>query len=534
MNVKKITPVKRALLSVSDKTGIIELATALQKKGVEIFSSGGTLKTLSEAGIKAIPVEKLSKSPEAFQGRMKTLSFPIFGGILARRGDESDSQDLRKLEIQEIDLVVVNFYPFEQAAPNASKEERIELIDIGGPALVRAAAKNSKDVLVLTEPSQYAHVITELESNKGFTPETSEKMAALAWKRIFEYDSAIYAAFGPKETEISLRYGENPHQRASLTLGQDSPIEWNRPLTSNALSYNNILDLSSAYSLAAELKTTFPEHASCVIVKHNNPCGIASISTPATSSVTEKAKDSSARSLEMAWSGDPISAFGGVIVLTEPLNEKHVRFLSGKFIELLAAPELDPNSEVFQEFSLKRKGLKAVRILRFELPTQKTPRHEVSIPGGILIQDWDTGLRETLSVKTGRELTAERESLARFGIHACRALKSNAIAIVHALSNDSFFLAGAGQGQPNRIDALKLLAVPRAVETLKGYGETIKDSILISDAFFPFRDSIDATADAGIRTVLQPGGSLRDAEVIDAAKEREITLIFTGVRHFKH
>lgn len=512
---------KRALLSCSDKTGLEELAHTLAAKGVELFASGQTREGLLKAGLDVKPVEQLSGSPEAFQGRMKTLSFPIFGGILARRGDAKDDADLTKLGIKNIDVVVVNFYPFEKAKPEAPRQERIELIDIGGPALVRAAAKNAPDVLVLTDPSQYAQVITELKTEGTVSKQTNLACAARAWTRIKEYDQAIDAVFGEAASELptELRYGENPHQKAWVTVDADAPIAWNKNLTPQALSYNNILDCSAAYSLLRDLKKTWPKHAHVVIVKHNNPCGVASVELDQPQALK--------KALELAWEGDPVSAFGGVLAFSEPMSLEIATFFESRFVELIAAPGLKAKSPELDLLLLKRKNIKAVNIEHFETTTDT---QTVTIPGGKLVQQIDQNLNETLTAKTSHEWTPKDRDLGQFGILVTRSLKSNAITLVRSIDN-GFQLVGAGQGQPNRIDAIKTLAIPRARAVTQN---KIEDCILISDAFFPFTDSIDVIAAEGIKKIIQPGGSIKDPQVIEAAQAKNIQMAFTNTRHFRH
>ncbi len=490
---------KRALLSCSDKTGLKELAQALSDTGTELFASGGTFQILNEAKIPVKEATQLSRNPEAFSGRMKTLSFHIFGGILARRNDPKDALEMKRLEIPAIDAVIVNFYPFE-------KHGDIENIDIGGPALVRAAAKNSPDVLCVTDPSQYASIISDLKSLGGVSKKTSESCAKRAWSRVSEYDQSIEAVFGE---ESPLRYGENPHQKAWLKVDPNSPIDWHKPLTANPLSYNNILDVSAAYPLARELKAQFPDYAHTVIVKHGNPCGVASI-------LKSSSDDALLKSLQMAWKSDETSAFGGVLVFTENLTPSVLSFLSERFIEVVAAPKL-------QTAPSTRKGLKAVSIEHWDAPSENKVIR-VSIPGGELLQTQDQGLSPLE--------TQHPNPLVAFGILVTRTLKSNAIGIFTKPDAHSLWLVGAGQGQPNRIDSLKTLAIARAQKVLGR--QELTDCVLVSDAFFPFRDSIDEAAKVKIPLIVQPGGSIRDSEVIEAAQSQGIELVLTGMRHFRH
>lgn len=526
--------IRRVLMTVTDKTGIVELAKALRDSGAEIVATGKTAQTLESAGLSVTPIESVSGSPEAFQGRMKTLSFPVCSGILYRRGDLLDEQDLARLKIQPIDCVVVNFYPFEQAAQDwalkqgdrsqlveRDRSQLIEQIDIGGPTLVRAAAKNSPDVLVLTSSSQYAQVIDELKQHQTVSYSTAEACAEAAWERIHQYDTAIFKELGARKK--GLRYGENPHQKGYLEFDPQGPIAWDEVLTSAELSYNNILDVSAAYGLASDLIQLESGSTGVVIVKHNNPCGVALVPQAGVAQKT---------ALQRAWEGDPVSAFGGVLVFTHPLTEETATWLSQHFVELIAAPELTPESAALKILLTKRKNLKAVRIRRFgEVPSESS----VAVPGARLCQTTDLGLEDELRSVTQVSWPSEKERLARFGIAICRALKSNAIALVRELSSSGVLqLVGAGQGQPNRVEALKSLAIPRAEAVLRSGEGKIGDCVMISDAFFPFRDTVDAAYASGIRYVVQPGGSLKDGESVQACDEHGMAMVFTGIRHFRH
>lgn len=515
---------RSALISVSDKTGIVELARALVATGTKLYASGGTQKALSDAGLPVEAAEKLSKSPEAFGGRMKTLSYPIFGGILFRRDDEIDVRDAKRLELEPIDCVVVNFYPFE-------KEPSIEQIDIGGPALVRAAAKNCPDVIVLTDPSQYAQVIDELKASSMVSKETAERCRARAFSRVLEYDRAIAAVYGDeakggKTVVRELRYGENPHQKARVIADSDSPIDWANPLTPTELSYNNILDLSAAYRLLGDLVAWAGSDARvAVIVKHGNPCGVALVS--------DGRPGAMARALESAWAGDPVSAFGGVIALSHEIDDGVAKFLKPYFIELIGAPGIDAKSGALQSMLQARKNLKAVRFIRVE-PDRSV--QVTGIAGGRLEQSNDAFEKEeTLKSVTRLAFDEQRKWLAQFGILVTKALKSNAVALVREVGNNtsSFQLVGAGQGQPNRIDSLMKLAIPRAKAVL-GHDALLNDCVLVSDAFFPFPDVVREARQAGVLHIVQPGGSIKDAESIAACDELGVRMAFSGVRHFRH
>ena len=526
--------IRRALISVSDKNGVIDLARALHRSGVELVATGNTATVLKEADLPVTPIEKISGSPEAFQGRMKTLSFPVCSGILYRRGDASDEADLKKLNIGPIDCVVVNFYPFEKTLAEMkkkgafSRKDLIEKIDIGGPTLVRSAAKNSPDVLVLTDPSQYLEVIAELSAKGSVSHAICEDAAAHAWNRIANYDQAIMQELG-ESRRVGLKYGENPHQKGWLELSASSPIDWSHLAAGTELSYNNILDLSAAYRLVSELKSTYPNSSSVVIVKHNNPCGVAVVPR----GTRKTAEEDQRLALEKAWEGDPVSAFGGVLVFTDPLGAQAADWLSDKFVEVLAAPGLLAGDSSLAMLLKKRKNLRAVTLTRFEVSADLL---EVSVVGGKLIQEPDITLDDEILSATDTVWPEDKKALARFGVLVGRSLKSNAVVIVGMNAKDSevFQLVGAGQGQPNRVEALKWLTIPRATRVLETTGGRIENCVFVSDAFFPFRDTVDEAAKVGIRWIVQPGGSIRDPESIQACKEQGVAMAFTGRRHFRH
>jgi phosphoribosylaminoimidazolecarboxamide formyltransferase/IMP cyclohydrolase len=382
--------------------------------------------------------------------------------------------------------------------------------------------------LVLTDPSKYAAVIAELKAHASVPHSLALASARDAWERVYHYDSAIARELGSRQRRV-LRYGENPHQSGHLEFDQDSPIAWELQLTPSELSYNNILDLSAAYALASDLKEIAPDSTGVVIVKHNNPCGVASIPKSHGGSSAKAQMDALLR----AWDGDPVSAFGGVLVFTDVLEEPAANWLAERFVELVAAPMLEKNSAALMSLLSKRRNLKAVQIRRLGGVPRETV---VSVPGGKLYQGSDTGLSETLKSVTKTAFPSGRLELSKFGIAVCRTLKSNAIALVREIPGVSggFQLVGAGQGQPNRIEALKALAVPRAKAVLEATGGAIGDCIMISDAFFPFRDTVETAHEVGIRAIIQPGGSIKDQDSIAACDEFGIAMAFTGVRHFRH
>ncbi len=536
MQNKEIKPsvltIRRALLSVSDKTNLIELAQALTQTGTELVATGKTAEVLRQAGFPVLPIEELSGNPEAFQGRMKTLSFSICSGILYRRQDAQDEAEILKFKIKPIDCVIVNFYPFETVAALSNDSEDahlIDSIDIGGPTLVRAAAKNSPHVLVLTTPQQYARVIHELQTLRSVQEKTVKHCAAQAWERVAQYDQSIAHHLGVQK-RISLRYGENPHQTSFLDCDVDGSIVWpltvEERLTPQELSYSNVLDLSAAYSLTSNLMQLCPQSTGVVIVKHHNPCGV--------SFVPESEPHAQKLALLHAWAGDPLSAFGGVVIFTHPIEDEVATWLKQHFIELVAAPCLTQSSSALAILSEQRKTLKAIQIRRFgELPLESL----VVVPGATLYQSVDFGIESDLQSMTQLPWPPEKTLLARFGIGVCGALKSNAIALVREIPKypNGFQLVGAGQGQPNRVEALKNLAIPRAQKVFDTSADgSLEDCIMISDAFFPFRDTVDVAHQAGIRWIVQPGGSKKDHESIAACNEHGMAMVFTGIRHFRH
>ena len=509
---------KRVLLSVSDKAQLSELGRAFVSVGAELVATGKTAEILRASGFSVTSVESISGNPESFGGRMKTLSFQICGGLLFRRDHAPDLVDVERLGIRPIDVAVVNFYPFEAAVGSGkSGSALIEEIDIGGPTLVRAAAKNAPHVAVLTDPSQYAAAIQALTSRGALPDELILSWAREAWQKIAFYDRSIADAFSPQSDALgtlSLRYGENPHQSARLAWDPaHSPVRW-ESLTSEKLSYNNILDVTAGYRLARDL-IQLGQPASVVIIKHNNPCGVG-------------VAGSDGLAFDLAWQGDPVSAFGGVIVLAQPFSQAIAEKIGKRFVEVIAAPGLS-ESEAFHAWSKSRSKLKAVEILRFE--REKTPLR-TSIPGGELIQSADDQTHEAIRSVTKRAWDPSDQKLSDFGIAVTRALKSNAVALVRRNAQEgSLQLVGAGQGQPNRVEALVKLAIPRAQAIV---GTDLGDLILVSDAFFPFRDTVDESARVGIKKILQPGGSIKDAESILACDEHGIAMGFTGIRHFRH
>ncbi len=519
-------PVRRALISVSDKSGVVEFAQGLQALGVEIVSTGGTAAALADGGIAVRTVEELTGAPEILGGRVKTLHPRLHGALLAVRDDPEHAATLDEEGIETIDLVCTNLYPFERAVArrDATDAEVIENIDIGGPTMIRAAAKNHRYVAVVVRPESYDAVLAELEEGDGtISAGTRHWLANEAFAVTARYDAAISGWFGERyedfpthrtvsmEKFLDLSYGENPHQRAALytEVGVRSHIlsrvskEHGRDL-----SFNNVLDLDSARNLLADL-----ESPACVIVKHNNPCGAAE---------GESALDA----YEKALACDPVSAYGGVIAINRPIDAELAERLHQNFVEVLIAPGYEGEAMAI----LQQKD--AIRIL--EGTEQRMRRGDLDmkrVRGGMLVQELDTVARDRdgMTVETGGE-PSELEWLdIAFAWKVCKHVRSNAIVLVKDRQT-----IGIGAGQMSRVDSVRL-----AIEKCRGaYGEEadarLNGCIVASDAFFPFADGPQAAVDAGARTVVQPGGSKRDDEVIAACEEGGVTMVFTGRRHFRH
>jgi phosphoribosylaminoimidazolecarboxamide formyltransferase/IMP cyclohydrolase len=514
--------VRRALLSVSDKTGLIELARGLAALGVELVASGGTARALREAGLAVTDVESLTGSPEMLGGRVKTLHPRVHGGILARRDLPSDQADLERFDLPTLDLVVVNLYPFEETAarPGAGFAEVIEQIDIGGPSMIRSAAKNHAHVGVLVDPADYAAVLEELRRpGCALGEETRRRLALRAFALTARYDAAIHAWLAaragggeeglPERLRIdlpraaALRYGENPHQRAAL-YGRF--LEIAEPLHGKELSYNNLLDVHAALGLILEFDAA--EEAAVAILKHNTPCGVGAAATPV-------------EAWRRAFASDPESPFGGIVVSSRPFDLELARAVDEIFTEVLVAPGFEPAA-----LELVRRK-KARRLLRFH--PERVPRGELDarrVFGGLLVQEPDLADPDlaTSQVATARKPDdAELRALA-FAWKVVKHVKSNAV--VFAAEGRTLAIGG---GATSRVDAI-LQAAAKAGRV----GVDLAGSALASDAFFPFPDGIEAAAGAGGRAVVQPGGSVRDAEVIAAADRLGLAMLLTGVRHFRH
>jgi phosphoribosylaminoimidazolecarboxamide formyltransferase/IMP cyclohydrolase len=517
--------VRRALISVSDKTGVLELARALASRGVEILSTGGTARLLAEAGVTVKEVSQVTGFPEIMGGRVKTLHPKIHGGLLGRRGVDESVMSLHGID--RIDLLVVNLYPFAEtvARPACTYPEAIENIDIGGPAMVRAASKNHDAVAVLVDPADYAVLLAELETNEGATqPETRAWLAAKAFAHTARYDTMVANYLQSKnpapgtsypqslplvyEKVQDLRYGENPHQRAAFyrdVTPRGPSVASARMLQGKELSFNNIADADTAIECVRQFATP-----ACVIVKHANPCGVAT------------AGDTLA-AYEAAYRTDPTSAFGGIIAFNRPLDARSAQaILSRQFVEVLATPRVLP--EAMALLAAKPN----VRVLELgDLPADHGAELDYrSVAGGLLAQTRDLGMvrRDELKTVTKRRPSeAELDDLL-FAWQVCKFVKSNAI--VYARQHAT---VGIGAGQMSRVYSSRIAAMKAADENLE-----VRGSVMASDAFFPFRDGLDVAAEYGIAAVIQPGGSLRDAEVIAAADEHGMAMVFTGMRHFRH
>jgi phosphoribosylaminoimidazolecarboxamide formyltransferase / IMP cyclohydrolase len=524
-------PLRRALISVSDKTGLIEFATALAARGVEILSTGGTRAALDAAGIEAIDVSDVTGFPEMMDGRVKTLHPNIHGGLLALRDDPDHAAAMAEHNIGGIDLLVVNLYPFEETvASGAEFATAIENIDIGGPAMIRAAAKNHGYVAVLVEPDDYSELLAALEAGEGTTSlDLRRRLAAKAYSRTATYDSAIAGWFAQQtDSEISsrisfagalaqkLRYGENPHQEAALYLSGDrrSGVATAEQMQGKELSYNNINDTDAAFELVAEFS---PERTPAVaIIKHANPCGVAEASNLAAA-------------YRMALRCDPVSAFGGIVALNQPLDGETAAEIVKIFTEVIIAPDA---SDEARAIVAARKSLRL--LIAGALPEPSAPGLTArTIAGGLLVQTRDNGLIEEADLRIVTKRAPSEAELADllFAWRVAKHVKSNAI--VYAKNGAT---AGIGAGQMSRVDSA-FVAARKATEAAKAAGlaePLTKGSVVASDAFFPFADGLIATAEAGATAIIQPGGSVRDDEVIAAADERDLAMVFTGMRHFRH
>jgi len=526
--MSELKKIKRALVSVSDKSGLERVALGLKKLNIEIISSGGTGKFLKERGISFTPIDKVTGNPEAFGGRMKTLSFQVGSALLFRRNNSQDILEANELGIEPIDLVICNLYPFEQVVQKGGDlDELVENIDIGGPTMIRAAAKNFESVCTCTNPGQYDLLLECLENTSGNTDLALRKTFSMeAFRSTAAYDGLIANVLEKEfnadsrtltlaaKKSSSLRYGENPHQRGWVYQDHSGEgLAHARPIQGKPMSYNNLLDADAALRCTSDLHSLITtDHNSVVtVVKHLNPCGAALANDPL-------------EALKLAWDGDPISAFGSIICFNRPVQKEVAEWLDKKFVEVIIAPEF--SIEALEQFSTK----KNLRLIKSNMLNPERSETMVrSISGGWVVQNEDLGKDLEFQSMSKKEFPKENHNLAQFGIFVGKHLRSNAIALVKSMDN-GLALIGAGMGNPNRLISL-LQAADKAKEN--GH-ESLEDAVLISDAFFPFKDTVEAAHRVGVRNIIQPGGSIRDEEVINCANELDISLAFTGRRHFRH
>ena len=500
--------IKRALISVFDKTGILDFSKFLAESGVEVISTGGTYKHLKDNGVAVIEVNEVTNFPEMLDGRVKTLHPIIHAGILAIRDNEEHMKTIKERNIETIDMVIVNLYPFfEKVREDLSFEEKIEFIDIGGPTMLRAAAKNFQDVVVISDVSDYEAVMTEIKETGDVSYKLRKKLAGKVFNLMSAYDAAIsnfmlsdeeeypeYLSISYKKKQ-SLRYGENPHQSAAYYVSNEFDGGMNdfEVLNGKELSYNNIKDLDIAWKVANEFEET-----ACCALKHNTPCGVA---------IGETAVEAYTKAHDV----DPTSIFGGIVAINKKVDKATAEEMVKIFLEVVAAPEFDEDA---LEVLRTKKNL---RVIKCNVkPCDK--RFMVTVDGGILVQEEDTKLLDELKVVTEKTPTEDEMKDLLFGMKVVKYVKSNAIVTVK-----DGVAVGIGGGQVNRI-------WPTRDAVRRGEGATI----LASDAFFPFRDIVDECSKYGIKAIIQPGGSMRDQESIDACNEHGIAMVFTGIRHFKH
>jgi phosphoribosylaminoimidazolecarboxamide formyltransferase/IMP cyclohydrolase len=517
--------IKRALLSVSDKTGVLELAQQLNKLDVELLSTGGTAKLLAEAGLPVKEVSSHTGFPEMMDGRIKTLHPKIHGGLLGRRG--TDDAIMEEHDIAPIDLVVVNLYPFEAtiARDDCTLPMAIENIDIGGPTMLRAAAKNHADVTVLIDPADYANVVAQIETNGGVDDATRFDLAVKTFEHTAHYDGAIANYLGKLTGEEKalfsrtfnsqfvkkqdMRYGENPHQNAAFYTEANpgsGTISAAKQLQGKELSYNNIADTDAAL----ECVKAFPESPACVIVKHANPCGVA-------------VADSLLKAYDLAYETDPTSAFGGIIAFNRPLDADTAKaIIDRQFVEVIIAPSI---SDEAQAIVANKANVRLLACGDFDNTVENGLDYK-RVNGGLLVQDRDDALVQKADLKVVTDLAPTEEQMADllFAWRVAKFVKSNAIVYVKNQQT-----VGIGAGQMSRVVSSRIAGIKA-----EDAGLTVPGAVMASDAFFPFRDGLDAAAAAGIKAVIQPGGSMRDDEVIAAANEHGIAMVFTGMRHFRH
>ncbi len=517
-------PIARALLSVSDKQGLADLGRALHARGIELLSTGGSAQLLRNAGIPVTEVAAHTGFPEIMDGRVKTLHPKIHGGLLGRRG--TDDAVMAEHHIAPIDLLVVNLYPFAAtiAKPGCTWAEAIENIDIGGPAMLRAAAKNHQDVTVVVDPADYGDVLAEIDATGGTSIDTRQRLAAKAFAHTAGYDTTV-ADYLQRAQQLpveefperlplvfdkvqSLRYGENPHQRAAFyrsPTARGASVATAKVLQGKELSFNNIGDADAALECVRQF-----EAPACTIVKHANPCGVA-----VAADIHE--------AYDRAYRTDPTSAFGGIIAFNRPLDARTAAAITGRqFAEVILAPSVDPAAA---EVLATKPNIRVLATGDLAAPTSEA--YELrSVNGGLLVQDRDTGVitAEQLKVVTRRAPDARELADLLFAWRVAKMVKSNAIVFARDAAT-----VGVGAGQMSRVYSTKIAAIKAEDEKLQ-----VKGAVMASDAFFPFRDGLDTAASYGITAVVQPGGSMRDAEVIAAADEHGIAMVFTGMRHFRH
>ena len=559
-----MSEIKRALISVSDKTGIVSFTKELSGLGVEIISTGGTAKLLSENGMPVIPIDTVTGFPEMMDGRVKTLHPKVHGGLLGIRDNPDHATKAREMGIDWIDLVVVNLYPFEKTIkkPDVTLEDAVENIDIGGPTLLRSAAKNFRFVAVVTDPADYDIILKEIRENKSVSEQTRRRLAAKVFRRTADYDSVIDQYLSEillKDPVIrmrygygrTLRYGENSHQSAAFyqnERSQESSVAHAEILHGKEMSFNNYVDADAAYEAVKELSGI-----GVAVIKHTNPCGYA-------------VGESAGEALERAWAGDPISAFGSVIASNTSVDLDFARFLKGKdvkhigfivekgrlvpqevptkFIEVIIAPDYTDEALALLQ---KTKSLRLLKTAPIYSENRETKTYR-KITGGILEMDRDFGVFDSFQIVTKKNFDTGKKNLAEFTYTACKHTKSNAIVLGREYRPGYFQVIGMGAGQPNRVDSLRKLAVTKAIENLQIEYDTLRpeldfksyqkqafaEMVMASDAFFPFDDTVRAAAEFGIGYIVQPGGSKRDQDSIDACNELGMAMALTGMRHFRH
>ena len=558
--------IKRALISVSNKTGIVEFAKELSALGIEVVSTGGTAKTLREAGIIVKDVSELTGFPEIMDGRVKTLHPLIHGGILARRDEASHMEAVEEHKIPMIDLVVVNLYPFMEVTKDEKVplQEAIENIDIGGPTMIRSAAKNYEYITVITDPADYTEVLDQIREKGEVSKSLRSELAVKVFHHTAEYDASVDTYLSRcvmQENKLHLsfvqgevlRYGENSHQNAVFYRDEkavETSVARSEVLSGKAMSFNNYVDANAALEVIKDLPSGKPAVS---VIKHTNPCGLATGETVA-------------GALARAWEGDPISAFGGVIACNTTVDMDFAHFLkgenvqhyaysivngesvrqvvpTGKFVEVIIAPDFSEEAVAF--FKQKSKMIRLVKIQESDQKDRKTFR---AITGGILVQDRDAALQDKFEVKTEQQFPESYQELAEFTLAACKHTKSNGIVLGREYASGKFQVMGMGAGQPNRVDSMRKLSIPKALENLKREFEDnsisgnfadwsaqeLAKMVLVSDGFFPFDDTVREAATFGIKYIVQPGGSMRDDDSIKACNEFGIAMAFTGLRHFNH